>query len=113
MRGDDEADGERQQIKLVLMPQLLGNQQDHAGKEQQPGGQTVVMMAETVPQGPGADHKGQPDHAVLEEGVMQKAHPQQGEGADDQRQESAMDSAENGSEDTPGIPVDFLDHNGV
>jgi len=50
VRGNDEDDGKGQDPELVVMPYLLGNQQDNARSEQCPGQHAVVVFPVAMPE---------------------------------------------------------------
>src|ERR1700744_2594460 len=97
MRRNDRCHREWQENQLIPPPYFFGNQQNHSAHEQQPGRQPVVVTRKTMPERPGTDGKSQPDHAVFKQGMTNKAQPEQGQKTDGERQQRAMNSAEDGS----------------
>lgn len=110
MGNDNQDHREREKPKLVFMPSLLGQQEDHTPGEKQPGPETVVMFAETMPERPGANDKGQADHPVLKTGIIDNIDAEDRQAGYHQRQNGAMNGAKHRSSYAQGIPVYFVSH---
>lgn len=60
------------------MPDLLGNQQDHADRQQDNGRKTMVMLFIAMPEGIHPDGKGQEDHEIFESDIFDNIDPKNG-----------------------------------
>ncbi len=107
MRSHDEKDGKRKDIQLIFMPYLLGSQQQQSHRKQQPGTKMPVMPAETMKKRQAAHQKGQPDHPILERGIVNDIHPHDGQAHQQQRQDRTMDGTKHRSRDPQNVPIDF------
>jgi hypothetical protein len=110
MGQNDQDNGKGEEPELILVPYLFGQKKEDTAAEQQPGAQPLVMPAEAMPEGAGSNGKGQPDHAVLENGVMDDINTQDREAGEYQGQKGAMDGTGDGSGNAQGIPVYLSDH---
>ncbi len=63
------------------------------------------MMTKAMPQRPRADGKGKPDHDIFKKSVVDDVDTQYRQRGYSQRQDGAMNSTEDGSVDSQGIPV--------
>ena len=68
--------GKRQQPILLIMPYLLGHQEQNAGRKQEKRGKTMVMFPVSMPQRVGADSESQPYHEIFKCFVVYDIHSQ-------------------------------------
>lgn len=110
MGAADQDDGEGEEAELVLVPYLLGYQEQKPSGEQGQGYLLPVMPAEAMPEGPGSDNEGKADHSVFEGGIVDDVHAQDRQACYRQGENSTVDSAQYGGGNAQGIPIDFRDH---
>lgn len=83
-------DSKRKKPVLVFVPYLFCYKEGNSNGKNEDRRKTVMMPAVAMPEGIGANNKGQEYHEVFKTGVMNDIHTQNGEGTQDQGQDSAM-----------------------
>jgi hypothetical protein len=110
MRGHDQYYCERQEPILEVVPYLFGYQEHNAPVKHQHGPFAVMMAAVTVPQGVCADCEGEKDHKVFKSHIINQLDAENGQCAQDERQDRTMNRTGHRSRDSHCIPVDSAFH---
>jgi hypothetical protein len=87
---DDEQNGEGQQPKLVFVPNLLGQQQGYTAAKNRERQQGMVVFFIAMPQGTGANGKGQEYHKILKSFIINDIYTQHGQAGKNEGQNGAM-----------------------
>jgi hypothetical protein len=70
----------RQEPKLVRMPQLLGKQQQDSKTKNNEGSKSMVMLSVTMPERVGSDNQGEKNHKVFKSHVINEVDTENREG---------------------------------
>jgi len=110
MGAEDRNHGKGQDRELIAMPYLFGDQQHHPAAKEQYGQDAAVVVTEPMPEGRGADDKRQSDHPVFEPGVVDDVDTEDGQGCHQDREQCAVNGAEQRCCDTERIQIQFGGH---
>jgi len=110
MSCDDQDDGKRQEPEFIFVPDLFGHQEGQADNEHEQGDGLPVVPPITVPQGAGSYEKGQQDHSIFKNRVVDDIDTQYRETGYCEGQDRTVNGAYDGGGDAQGIPIDFSDH---
>lgn len=93
MGGYDQQYGKGEQLELVMMPDLFGQEEADSGAKEQPGAEPVMVSGVSMPERPAADQEGQTDHSILKTGIFYDIDAQDGQAGYHQGQDGAVNSA--------------------
>lgn len=107
VRGYDENDSERQQIELLIVPDLLGDKENKPGGKNGEGDNAVMVTAVSMPEGVATDSKGQRNHEIFEGHIMHQVDAQHRQGTKNERQHCAMNGTGKCGNDARRVPIHF------